>query len=218
MNTSPPRNLLLWLVALNAALLVASNAAGAKMIALPLGLTASATVFSYALSFMFTDLISELYGRREANAAVRVGFVGLIVSVVFFQVAMRAPPATGWTGQDAYVTTLGLGPRLLIAGWTSYMVSQHIDIWIFHRLREATSGRFLWLRNNASTMVSQLIDSIIFMTIAFYGIFPLATAILGQYLVKVLIAAVDTPVIYGVVYLVSKRTSGTESLRLSSSE
>ena len=201
------------LVALNAALLVASNAAGAKMIALPFGLAASATVFSYALSFLLTDLISELFGARVARQAVFVGFAGLVISVIFFRVAIVAPPASGWEGQESYVATLGLGPRLLLGGWLSYMVSQNLDVLIFHRLRKATGGRHLWLRNNASTMVSQAVDTVIFISIAFWGVFPLLPAILGQYLVKVVIALVDTALVYPAAGFLRRRLglSGNES-------
>jgi len=188
------------LVGLNAAILVASNAGGAKMIALPFGLAASATVFSYALSFTFTDAISEVFGRRYANLAVRVGFIGLVLSVLFFMVAIAAPPANFWAGQNAYVETLGHAWRILLGGWTSYMVSQHLDVWLFHRIRALTGDRHLWLRNNLSTAVSQFVDSVIFITIAFYGSFPIAGAIFGQYLIKLVIAALDTPVVYFVVH------------------
>lgn len=198
-------NFLILLISINAALLVASNAAGSKMISVFGGLSASATVFSYALSFAFTDAISELYGPEKARQAVRIGFLALLVSVVFFTVAIAAPGASYWGGQSAYEATLGLGPRLLAGGWISYMVSQHLDVWIFHKLKSATKGRYLWLRNNVSTLVSQFVDTCIFITIAFYGVFPIGDAILGQYLIKITIAAIDTPLVYLVVNFAKKR-------------
>ena len=187
---------LMGLVGINTALLVASNAAGAKMIALPGSLTASATVFSYALSFLFTDIISELYGRRSANFAVRIAFLGLFLSVIFFSISIAAPAACYWDGQRAYEKTLGLGPRILAGGWAAYMISQHFDVWIFHKLKQITNSRHLWLRNNGSTLISQFIDTIIFIPIAFYGVFPIGNAIIGQYIVKMIIAVIDTPLIY----------------------
>ena len=193
-------SILIILVSLNTALLVASNAAGAKMIAVFGGLAASATVFSYALSFIFTDIISELYGSKRANYAVRIGFIGLLVSVIFFTISIAAPGASFWHNQEAYKTTLGLGPRLLLGGWTAYMVSQHLDVWIFHKLKRMTNGKHLWLRNNGSTLISQFVDTCIFITIAFYGIFPIVPAIFGQYSIKVIIAVLDTPIVYFAVY------------------
>ena len=169
-------------------------------------LTASATVFSYALSFTFTDIISELYGVEKAKLAVRIGFLGLFVSVGFFMISIHAPAANYWKDQEAYASVLGHGPRLLIGGWTSYMVSQHIDVWIFHRLKVMTGGRYLWLRNNASTLISQFIDTCIFITIAFYGTFPIKDAIIGQYIIKLIIALIDTPIVYLCVKIISKYT------------
>lgn len=184
------------LMALNTAILVASSAGGAKMIALPYGLAASATVFAYAFSFTTTDVLSEIFGPAVANLSLRVSFIGLLVSLVFFTAAIHAPPAGFWHGQEGYAATLGYAWRLLVAGCVSYLVSQHLDVWLFHRIRRATHGRHLWLRNNLSTAVSQLVDSVIFITIAFYGVFPLTGAIVGQYLVKLAIALLDTPFVY----------------------
>lgn len=187
---------LIVLVALNTALLVASNTAGAKMISVTGGLVASATVFSYAFTFLLTDLISELYGKETANFAVRIGFFSLFITVVFFVIAINAPAASFWHGQEAYEATLGLGPRILAGGWLAYIISQHLDVWIFHKIRSITGERHMWLRNNASTVISQFLDSCIFITVAFYGIFPIFEAILGQYLLKVVIAIIDTPIFY----------------------
>lgn len=202
--------LLTTLIGLNTALLVASNAAGAKLIELPFGLAASATVFSYALTFAFTDSISELFGKKAAKLAVRIGFAGLFLSVVFFYIAIWAPPAEGWPGQDAYAQTLGLSFRLLLGGCTSYLVSQHLDVWLFHRIKSVTGDRHLWLRNNGSTLASQFVDTCIFMSISFGGIFPLLPAILGQYFLKLVIALLDTPVVYMVVSLTRRSARGRQ--------
>jgi uncharacterized integral membrane protein (TIGR00697 family) len=202
--TDRSHRLLIYLIGLNTALLVASNAGGAKIIAVYGGLAASATVFSYALSFTFTDVISEVFGPEKARLTVQVGFLGVIVSVLFFKVAVWAPAAPTWGGQAAYEATLGMGPRLLAGGWTSYMVSQHLDVWVFHTLKRLTRGRHLWLRNNLSTAISQFVDTCIFITIAFHGVVPLWPTILGQYVFKLLIAAVDTPIVYLAVRQVRK--------------
>ncbi|SDN20312.1 queuosine precursor transporter [Desulfonauticus submarinus] len=196
--------ILITLISLNTALLVASNAAGAKMISVFGNLAASATVFSYAFSFVFTDIISEIYGKQKASFAVKIGFLGLLISVIFFTISIAAPPASFWKNQKAYETTLQLGPRMLAGGWTSYMVSQHLDVWIFHKLKHLTNGKHLWLRNNGSTLISQFIDTCIFITISFYGVFPIIPAIAGQYLIKVIIALLDTPIVYCAVYYIKR--------------
>ncbi len=200
------RHLMVYLVALNTAVLVASVAGGSKIIALPFGLSAAATVFSYAITFTVTDVISEVFGRQAAKVAVRAGFLCMVVAVAFFQVCIWSMPASFWGHQEAYAQTFGMAPRILLGGWTAYLFSQHLDVWIFHRLREWTGGRKLWLRNNGSTLISQLIDTVIFVSIAFGGEMPLLPIIVGQYLIKVTIAAVDTPLVYLAVALMRRNT------------
>jgi len=184
------------LVGLNVALLVASNAAGAKMIALPLGLSASATVLPYILSFVVTDLINEYFGKSGAKLAVHIGFGTVVVSAVLFSLALHAPPAIGWNGQEAFQVVFGLSPRILLGGWLAYLSSQYLDVLIFQRIRAITGDSKFWLRKNGSTLVSQFVDSVVFMTVAFYGVFPLGSAILGQYVIKVAIVILETPLSY----------------------
>lgn len=166
------------------------------MIGLPFGLAASATVFSYAISFVFTDLINEIYGREKARLAVNIGFISLITGVVIFYGAIYAPAAEFWQFQSEFEQTLGLAGRILIGAWLAYLVSQNLDVFLFDYLKKRTGGKHLWLRNNATRLFSQFIDTCIFMTIAFYGVFPITEAIIGQYLIKVIIALFDTPLVY----------------------
>ncbi|ACB74466.1 queuosine precursor transporter [Opitutus terrae] len=194
----------IWLLSVHTSLLIASNAGGAKMIAVFGGLAASATVFSYSMTFPICDIVNELYGKRAARLLVNVGLAGLVVSVCFFQVSIWAPPASFWKAQDAYVTTLGLGPRILLGGWLSYLVGNHVDVIVFHWIKRYTGEKHFWIRKNLSTAVSQALDTVIFMTIAFYGVFPIASAIPGQYLLKFAVALVCTPLSYLVLSVVRR--------------
>lgn len=207
---SRANSILIGLVAINAGVLVASTAAGAKMIGLPFGLAASATVFSYAISFVFTDLINEIYGREKARLAVTVGFIALITGVLIFYGAIYAPAAEFWGFQSEFEQTLGLAGRILAGAWLAYLVSQNLDVFLFDLLKKKTSGKHLWLRNNATRLFSQFLDTCIFMTIAFYGVFPLWEAIIGQYLIKVLIALMDTPLVYVGRFLILRSLPETE--------
>jgi uncharacterized integral membrane protein (TIGR00697 family) len=192
----------IYLLTFHTALLVASNAGGAKMIALPGGLAASATVFSYMGTFVILDAISELFGKKFSIIAINVGLTALVVSVLFFQLSIASAPAPFWKGQEGYVATLGSSWRILLGGWTAYMVSQRIDLWSFFKIRNITGGKYgLWSRALGSTVIGQLIDTIIFITIAFYGSFPLMPAIIGQYLLKLILAVITTPLVYMVVGL-----------------
>ena len=176
-----------------AALLVAANAAGSKIIDVgPLG-AASATVFAYAITFLITDVVSDVFGKEAAGRIVWLGFGAVLLAVGFFQIALVAPSAVFFDGQPAFEKVFGISWRLLLGGLVAYLVSQFLDIRIFHLIKNLTNGRWLWLRNNVSTLISQLVDTSIFITVAFYGVYDeLWTIIIGQYLIKVIIAIVDT--------------------------
>jgi queuosine precursor transporter len=192
--------LLIYLMTVHTALLVASNAGGAKMIALPFGLSASATVFSYMATFAILDATAEIYGPKFSKLMINVGLGALVLSVLFFSLSIMAPAAPFWKGQEAYVSTLGSAWRILLGGWLAYLVSQNLDIWGYFKLKSSAFGeKNLWWRSWASTAIAQILDTVIFMTIAFYGVFPIFDAILGQYVLKLILAALGVPVVYLIV-------------------
>lgn len=198
----------LYLLGVFVALLVAANAGGSKLIAVG-QLAASATVFAYAFTFPVTDIVAELYGRKTATQFVFIGFLGVLGAVLFFQIAIHAPPAAFYQHQEAFEFVFNVSSRLLVGGFLAYLISQVLDIHIFHFLKRLTKGRHLWFRNNLSTACSQLVDTTIFITIAFYGVVEnIWPIIFGQYIIKLIIAAVDTPLVYGVVYFIRKTTGG----------
>ena len=168
-------------------------------------LVVPAGVLAYCLTFLITDVISEIWGKERAQTVVMGGFITLVLVFLLTGVSILWPPASFWPHQKAYETILGSSARIMVASLTAYLFSQYHDVWAFHFWKRVTSDRFLWLRNNASTIVSQLLDSVVFITIAFYGSMPLVPLILGQWVVKVGIAAMDTPFVYLLVYLVRRR-------------
>jgi len=111
------------------------------------------------------------------------------------------PAADFWKGQSSFENVFDSTLRLTIAGLVAYLLSQFHDVWAFNFWKKLTKGKYLWLRNNASTIVSQAIDAVVFMTIAYYGVFPVIPLIIGQYTGKLVLAILDTPVVYGIVYL-----------------
>ncbi len=196
------RNIRVFLVltTIHTSLVIASNAAGSKLIALPLGLAASATVISYMLSFVLLGSIAELFGRFHARLVVNLGLAAMALSVAFFELAIHLPAAGFWTHQHAFEQVLGSSPRLLLGGWTAYLLGQHLDVSGFFLLkRTRLGGERLWLRSWGSTLIGQLVDTAVFITIAFAGEAPLLPSILGQYLVKLVIASLTTPLIYAAV-------------------
>ena len=193
-----------------ATLLVVANIIAGKLISIGMWVVPVA-VIAYPLTFLVTDTIAELYGRRIATRIVWVGFAVNVLMVALVYVGKIIPPASFWEGQDAYNTILGSVPRIVLASMLAYLASQHHDVFAFHFWKRLTKGRFLWLRNNASTMVSQGIDTALFITIAFIGVVPtnvLLNMIVGQYVIKLGIAMVDTPICYALVGLIRRR-SGT---------
>lgn len=169
------------------------------------GFAVPAGVLAYAITFACSDIIGEVYGEKVARKMVLAGFVAMISVTLLIQLAIVWPAAYFWQGQETFEQVLGSSPRIIIASMAAYISSQYLDISIFSRLKKATNGKHLWLRNNASTFSSQLIDSAVFVTVAFYGVFPMVEMIIGQWIVKMLIAAIDTPVVYIGVSMLKKQ-------------
>jgi len=163
------------------------------------GMTATLGNIVYASNFFATDILSEYYGKREARKAVWLGFSMLIVATLWMQIALLFKPSPDDFSQEHLEAIFSLMPRITFASLTAYILAQLHDVWAFHFWKEKTRGKHLWLRNNASTMVSQLIDSAIFTTLAFAGSVDPQTfwsILVTTYLFKLIVAAVDTPFMY----------------------
>ena len=207
----------LSLAALFVTALVTAQVTASKVIAvaipvtLPLTgdvITVPAAVFAYALTFFASDCYAELYGKRAAQALVNVAFVMNFVLLALVWLAIWAPVFEfSPVAQEPFAQTLGASTGIVAGSLLAYLVSQNWDVLVFHRLKEYTDGGSLWLRNVASTATSQLIDTVIFITIAF-ALFQGQSAgmvlglIVGQYIFKLGLAALDTPFVYLAVGLV----------------
>jgi uncharacterized integral membrane protein (TIGR00697 family) len=184
----------LLLMSLHGSLLVTSTVAGSKVFALPYGLSASATVLSYMATFIMLDTIAEIYGRSYSRLVINLGLLGMAVSALYFEFTIRLPPAEFWPHQAAFETVLNSSWRIWLAGWSAYLLSQNLDLWSFLKFKEvAVLNKSLVLRAWLSMLIAQLFDTLVFITIAFYGVFPLSSAILGQYFVKVIFATFAAP-------------------------
>ena len=203
-NIRRGENYLALLACIYSGSLVLAAVMASKIIAVG-RLVVPAGVLAYCLTFLITDVISEIWGKERAQTVVMGGFITLVLVFVLTGISILWPPASFWPHQKAYETILGTSARIMVASLTAYLFSQYHDVWAFHFWKRVTRDRFLWLRNNASTIVSQLLDSVVFITIAFYGSMPLVPLILGQWVVKVGIAVLDTPFVSLLVYLVRRR-------------
>ncbi len=191
-------------ISLVAALVVMANIFANKIVVVgPFTVPASVIVFS--MTFFITDIISEKWGKADARKAVWAGFfANLLLILSIYIIVAWEPAAYALEMSEMFSKVLALTPRIVVASFLAYIVSQNHDVWAFHFWKKKTKGKHLWLRNNASTIVSQFIDSVIFITIAFYGVFPIAPLILGQWIVKICIAIIDTPFMYISIWLMDK--------------
>jgi len=193
----------LLVLTLHTSLLVASNVGGAKLIALPLGLTASSTVISYMITFFLISIATEIYGSRFAKLMIGLGFVSMVVAVLFFELSLRLPAASTWNDQEAYRRVIGVSPRLLVGGWSAYAVSQFVAVALSKALKKASV--WVYVRSFVSLAIAQLLDTFIFVVIAFYGNPGLLKLIVGQYLIKIAITLVGSPLVPIVIHLAKAR-------------
>lgn len=154
----------------------------------------------YATIYLTTDLLNEKYGEKEARKAVWFGFFTLVMSMVLMQMALKFVPQQSDISQEALETIFGLMPRLALGSLTAYFVSQFLDVRLFSKLKKAYPGRNqLWIRNNGSSLLSQLVDTLVFASIAFAGVYSWSVwwqIVLSTYLLKFIVSAASTPVIY----------------------
>lgn len=181
--------------------IILANLQGPKLTVI-FGIETTLGVIFYSSIFFATDVLSENYGRAEANKAVRMGFAVSIIVLLMLSLSMLYQPSDRQFAHDihnAFATILNFTPRFVIGSLFAYIVSQSFDVWAFHRIKQYTGEKWLWLRNNLSTMASQIVDTAIFSLVVWWGVVDLATALkLGaaKYVFKVIIAMIDTTFIY----------------------
>ena len=190
--------------------LIISNIIAVKLVGIG-GLVVPAAVILFPVAYIFGDVLTEVYGYARARQVIWTGFFCNLLAVVAIWIAGLLPPAVFWTAgvysspeeaEQAFQAILGFTPRLLLASFLAYLVGEFLNSFVLARLKVRTQGRFLWLRTISSTVIGQGADSFIFITLAFWGIIPpagLLTAILSQWLVKVVFEVLATPFTYLVV-------------------
>lgn len=185
--------------------LLLANLQGPKLTEI-FGLQTSMGVILYSSIYFSTDLLSERYGQREANRAVMIGFVVSVMIIVMISLSLLYLPSSSPKTADfahrvheATATLFNFTPRFILGSLLAYLISQRLDVWIFHFIKKKTQGRHLWLRNNGSTMISQLVDTVIYGVVVWWGVVDLVTAMqlaAAKYVLKLVIALLDTPFIY----------------------
>lgn len=204
-----PSTKTLALFALFIALLVAMNLTGVKIVRF-LGADVSVAIFMVPLTFLITDIVEEVHGPKLTRQFVFSGIIAIVLVFVFTAIFVQVPPHERFPYDDCYRVVFGNSMRIMIASVVAFGLAQLHDVYAFEWWKKRTGGKWLWLRNNLSTMVSQLIDTFAFMFIAFYQAAPQYTASflidlsLTYYLFKIAFALLDTPLVYLGVYWLKK--------------
>jgi uncharacterized integral membrane protein (TIGR00697 family) len=187
--------------------LITANIIAVKLVNV-FGFILPAAVIIFPISYIFGDVLTEVYGYRQARKVIWVGFLCNLLAVIAIWIAQILPAVSFWDGQAAYERILGYTPRLLIASFLAYLVGEFANSYVLAKMKIATQGRWLWMRTIGSTLVGQALDSLVFMTIAFVGAIPvggLFSAIITQWLTKSLYEAIATPLTYGVVNFLKRK-------------
>lgn len=194
-------------VAVFVGLLLISNIGATKLIAFGPIIT-DGGAFLFPLTYIAGDVLSEVYGLKAARKAILLGFLMSIVAAVTFWLVQISPPAADWPNQEAFESILGFLPRIVLASVLGFLVGQLLNAWVLVRIKERTKERGLWLRLLGSTAVGQFADTLVFCTVAFYGIITGAefwTYVLVGYLYKTAVEFVLLPVTYAVIGYVKRR-------------
>jgi uncharacterized integral membrane protein (TIGR00697 family) len=187
--------------------LITSNIIAVKLINI-FGFLLPAAILIFPISYIFGDVLTEVYGYRQARRVIWLGFFCNLITVAAIWLGQILPAASFWDGQAAYERILGYTPRLLGASFLAYLVGEFANSFVLAKMKVATQGRWLWTRTIGSTLVGQGLDSVVFMTLAFAGTIPLtglANAIVVQWLSKSAYEAIATPLTYGAVNFLKKK-------------
>lgn len=193
------------------AILMVSNTTGGKLIGIGPFVFAGA-IFIFPLSYIFGDVLTEVYGYRATRKIIWSAFVAIIFMSLSYLFIIKLPPASFWTGQEAFATTLGLAPRIALASILAFFAGEFCNSYVLSRMKVAMNGKKLWMRTISSTVVGEGVDTVVFVTIAFYGTIPFAvlvTTIWSGYLFKVIYEIIATPITYAVVNWL-KRAEGID--------
>lgn len=197
------------LVGLYVAFIVFSNVAAAKIAFFDLGFAqffAPAVVIVFSVTFLLTDIVNEKFGRQQTHRMIFTAFIAQVAVTVFSLIVISLPPAPFWQNQNAMELIFGQVPRITLASWVAFLVSENLDAYAFEWFKNKTKGKHLWARNAFSSLPAMLIDSALFISIAFYGLQPVIPLILGQTIIKWLVGIINIPFMYINRAIMAKKT------------
>lgn len=204
-------HLYLFLASLFITALIVCNLIANKFVLVDLGFKTfriSAGVLPYPITFLITDILSEIYGRQKTNRVVMMGFAALIFTLLILWLGSLFPAiASSPLSDDLYETAYGNSWRVIMSSMVAYLVAQLVDVRLFHFWKGLTGGKHLWLRNNASTVVSQLVDTSLVVFVLFAGTMDMKSIgnlVFDGWLFKAGTALLDTPFLYLSTWLIRK--------------
>lgn len=153
----------------------------------------------YGSTFLATDILNENHSKREASFTVLIGFLAVVSIIILSQITMLFTPNINDFAMENFKGIFELAPRIALASIGTYFISQMFDIWVYQKIKSKTGEKYLWLRNNASTLISQFIDTVVFTFLAFYGLLDnevVLAMILPSYFIKLVVSLLDTPFMY----------------------
>jgi uncharacterized integral membrane protein (TIGR00697 family) len=186
--------------------LMISNTVGTKIIQLG-SLSLAGAIFIFPISYIFGDILTEVYGYRASRKIIWSGFAAIIFMSLCYWFVKVLPAAPFWNNQEAYDLILGGVPRIVVASITAFILGEFSNSYVLSRMKVLMEGKHLWMRTIGSTIVGEGVDSILFAVIAFAGLIPgaaLVSVIISGYLVKVAIEALATPITYFIVNKLKK--------------
>ena len=195
--------------ALFVAVLLISNIASTKIVDFGI-MELDGGVIIFPLSYIFGDILTEVYGYAKSRKVIWLGFTGAFLMSLVLIIVGVLPPSEGWGLQAEYEKILGLTPRIFLASLIAYWTGEFSNSFVLAKLKIITSGKWLWTRTIGSTIVGEFVDTIIFIIIAFYGVLPdslIINLIIANYIVKTLIEVFFTPVTYKIVHWLKKEES-----------
>ncbi len=195
------------IMALFVTVLLCSNLIGPAKIWTFYGLSFGAGILFFPISYLFGDILTEVYGYARARKVVWAGFGALLFASLMSWVVLKLPPAEGWEGQAAHEVVFGTTPRIVFASISAYWVGEFCNSFVLAKMKLLTKGRWLFTRTIGSTIVGTLIDSAIFYPVAFWGIWTndqVISVMVGNYALKVLWEVVATPFTYRIVGFLKK--------------
>ncbi|MFH1238517.1 MAG: queuosine precursor transporter [bacterium] len=187
------------IIGLYVAFILFSNVSASKIAKFTVGwgdVFAPAVVIIFSVTFLLTDIVNEKFGRQETQRMIFIAFISQVAVSFFTWMIMSLDGAPFWGGRAAFDAVLGQVPRIILASWVAFLVSENLDAYIYAWFKDFTKGKHLWMRNAFSSLPSMAVDSFLFVTIAFWGINPVGPIIIGQIVMKWLVGVIDIPFMY----------------------